>query len=526
MRGTVLANPDACGTVRDMYVGLRHILARDVDERHVAWVARVTSLKATTVSARLARAAPTASLAEVFAAQWPDDPDTLRHLTVAVARDAGLESEIAAQTGLSHPQIRRRLLAANGATRLGKVFPALAGGEDEDVERDFPLPLGEARVQAVRDTPLVDWLSERTGWTKAKVRRRLDDAHGATYVRNALADVWPVDEGDEWDVRAMLGTLPVGVVRASEAVLAWVAEHTREPASWMDVSDAEDDQTVEEVLGSLWPMRPSKTASVLPKPHTVTRGSELVNDRWRLEEELGTGGFGTAWLATDTRIDERVVLKFSRGSDGVDFLKRELKLAWNLNHPNICAYRDIGLCPNRGTFIVSQFGGEALDKVMRRKGPLPPEAAIQVVRQVAAALDHAHQREVLHLDVKPQNVVIEIVGRKESRVRLVDFGIASVLRDTVRLDGNTRVGEAVGYSPGYAAPEQRDLEPRPASDQYSLAVTFCSLLLGEIFVSRYRHRRITGLSAGANAAVVRALSEDHRQRFRTCAEFVRALEGS
>jgi non-specific serine/threonine protein kinase len=178
---------------------------------------------------------------------------------------------------------------------------------------------------------------------------------------------------------------------------------------------------------------------------------------FRIIRQLGAGGMGVVYLARDTRLDRDVAIKmlpkeFARDSDRLTRFKREAKVLAALNHPNIGAIYGLEE-PRRGViFLVLEWvEGETLATRLRR-GPLPPMEALAACAQIAGALAAAHERGVIHLDLKPANVMLTPAGH----AKVLDFGLAR--RVTVRTAATTttfvtKPGGAMG-TPGYASPEQ------------------------------------------------------------------------
>ena len=202
---------------------------------------------------------------------------------------------------------------------------------------------------------------------------------------------------------------------------------------------------------------------------------ELLAGRYSIERELGRGGMGIVLLARDVALDRPVAIKLlpphlaSRPDERERFLQ-EARTAAGLSHPNIVP---IHLVEARGElvfFVMGFVDGETLRDRVERAGPLPPRLAMKLLQEVAWALGAAHQRGVIHRDVKPDNIMIE---RATERAVVTDFGIALGNRSTETADG-TVTGTA-----RYMSPEQACGEPVDArSDLYSLGATFFYALTG------------------------------------------------
>ena len=198
---------------------------------------------------------------------------------------------------------------------------------------------------------------------------------------------------------------------------------------------------------------------------------------YRVEEKLGEGGMGIVYRARDLRLDRSVALKFLPSHLVADprakerFL-HEARAASALDHPNICTIHEIAETQSGALFIaMAHYTGETLAERIRR-GPLPVDEALEITRQLALALGKAHERGIVHRDVKPANVI----QTEDGLWKLLDFGIAK-LSGTVRL---TRTGQAVG-TVAYKAPEQADRDQAtPRSDIWSLGVVLYEMLTGRL----------------------------------------------
>src|SRR5438874_8112285 len=202
---------------------------------------------------------------------------------------------------------------------------------------------------------------------------------------------------------------------------------------------------------------------------------ELLAGRYSIERELGRGGMGIVLLARDVALDRPVAIKLlpphlaTRPDERERFLE-EARTAAGLAHPNIVP---IHLVEARGELVLFVMGfvdGETLRDRVERAGPLPPRLALKLLQEVAWALGYAHQRGVIHRDVKPDNILIE---RATDRALVTDFGIALGKRSP-----DSAGGPIVGTA-RYMSPEQACGEPVDArSDLYSLGATFFYALTG------------------------------------------------
>ncbi len=208
---------------------------------------------------------------------------------------------------------------------------------------------------------------------------------------------------------------------------------------------------------------------------TLRLGSKL--GRFEITGVLGEGAMGTVYLAHDPQIERPVAIKTLRLEAGgeqaqeiANRFQKEAKLAGRLQHPNIVTIYEAGR--DQGVdFIAMEFiDGEPLNRMLSKTDFSLPQR-VEVVRQVALALEHAHERGVLHRDIKPGNILIT----REGRVKVADFGIGKLITAGADL---TRTGQMIG-SPAYMSPEQiRGEKLDGRSDFFSLGVVFYELLTG------------------------------------------------
>ncbi|TFV57365.1 serine/threonine protein kinase [Mycobacterium sp. PS03-16] len=257
---------------------------------------------------------------------------------------------------------------------------------------------------------------------------------------------------------------------------------------------------------------------------------------------LGTGGMGEVYLAQHPRLPRRDALKVLPATVSADTeyrerFNREADIAATLWHPHIVGVHDRGECDGQIWISMDYVEGTDAAQLLRDRHTdgLPPEEVAAIVRAVADALDYAHQRGLLHRDVKPANILLTRPESGEHRILLADFGIARWVND---ISGLTATNMTVG-TVSYAAPEQLmggELDGR--ADQYALAATAFHLLTGKppfshsnpaVVISQHlssappapgAHRAEL---AAADPVFARALAKDPGDRFERCADFARAL---
>jgi serine/threonine-protein kinase len=202
---------------------------------------------------------------------------------------------------------------------------------------------------------------------------------------------------------------------------------------------------------------------------------QVLAGRYSIERELGRGGMGIVLLARDVALDRLVAIKLlpphlAASVESRDRFLREARTAAGLSHPNIVPIHAVEQAGDLVFFVMGYVDGETLRERVERAGPLSPRLAMKVMQEVAWALGYAHQRGVIHRDIKPDNIMIE---RATDRALVTDFGIA--VRGRVGEGGG---GEVVGTA-RYMSPEQALGETVDArSDLYSLAATMFFALTG------------------------------------------------
>jgi hypothetical protein len=205
-----------------------------------------------------------------------------------------------------------------------------------------------------------------------------------------------------------------------------------------------------------------------------------LHKRYHLERELGKGGMGAVYLATDLQLQRLVAIKVLPPELAVrpelrERFLRETRLAAGFSHPNIVAVHAVEDHPQLLAFVMGFVEGETLGQRVRRAGPLNGAEAVRMLQEVAWALSYAHGREVVHRDIKPDNILIE---RATGRALLTDFGIAR--SNAAGVSNLTQVGEVVG-TPQFMSPEQAAGEPLDGrSDLYSLGVVAFFAVTGRL----------------------------------------------
>jgi serine/threonine-protein kinase len=228
---------------------------------------------------------------------------------------------------------------------------------------------------------------------------------------------------------------------------------------------------------------PHDGAAMPPPDDFVGR---LIDDKYRIEALHGTGGMGAVYLATQVALDRRVALKVVKG----DFLKdpvvterfkREALAVARLKHPHIVTVYDFGFTPDGAAYLVMEFlEGRTLRQEIHARGRVPAGPAVDLMRQVCAAVSAAHAEGIIHRDLKPDNIFLEQGHDGALTVKILDFGIAKLKQNSA--EGSSHdlaMGGVLLGTPLYMSPEQcqgESLDQR--SDIYSLGCVFYEMLAG------------------------------------------------
>ena len=270
---------------------------------------------------------------------------------------------------------------------------------------------------------------------------------------------------------------------------------------------------------------------------TTTLG--ILNDRYQLEQTLGTGGMAIVYKAKDLMLERYVAVKALREdfSQDVAFRERfrqEAKAAANLSHPNIVTVHDFGLDQKHLFIVMEYMPGTDLKTLIKQKERFSVIEALELMIQACSGVGYAHRAGLVHCDIKPHNMLVT----PEGRLKVTDFGIARAL-STISPDERS---EVVWGSPHYFSPEQASgLPPSPASDVYSLGVILYEMLAGRLpFIASdsaelaRMHREDlpvapryfnTSIPAKLEEIILKVLSKEPSARYRTADQLGRLLMG-
>ncbi len=259
--------------------------------------------------------------------------------------------------------------------------------------------------------------------------------------------------------------------------------------------------------------------------------------KYALRAEIGQGGMGTVYHGYDPGLGRSVAVKvlashLVRQAEFVERFMREAQAVARIKHPHIVIIYDVGEQEGYYYFVMEYLAGRSLSQILRERGQLPPDEAMPMLRQLADALDYAHEQGLIHRDVKPANVMVDQRGQ----VTLTDFGLVHAAQET-RL---TATGAMMG-TPQYMSPEQVSGDVvGPPADLYSLAMIAYEVLAGApafdndstpALLYKQVHeppppllRYRPDLPPSVEHALNQALAKNPQERYPSCAAFVRALK--
>ena len=434
----------------------------------------------------------------VLAAAFPIDDPRAEEVGRLMSGQAAFLGNVGGRTGppqavvLAATRDLKRVPFHEVLGRVGALDPLLAKGESAG-PLEFEAPGGEAYVATAlpirsgggepiaalvvarsKDAELAPFRQIRKGivWTGLLVllvslpvamalARRISQpivqlAEGAEAIRGGQLDIaLPHARGDEVGSLARAFAAMVAELKQKAALEEWVAEILRRPG---DVTMAAR-------------MAP---AGVAPSDAGLGVGKFFAR-RYHVLSVLGQGGMGTVYRVQDRELDEEVALKvliehaLGLGTEAVEVLKQETRLARMITHPNVVRVFDLG--ESEGTYFLTMeyVPGTTLTELLDRRGPLDLAPGLQIAKQICRGLAAVHKAGVIHGDLKPRNVMVMASGV----VKLMDFGVAR----------GTRLGRQEGMLGGslhYMSPEQaRGAELDPQSDLYSAGVTFYEMFTGQ-----------------------------------------------
>src|SRR5881394_308216 len=291
----------------------------------------------------------------------------------------------------------------------------------------------------------------------------------------------------------------------------------------------------------------NETSAVPLNETTLPQQSNLIgktlDERYFIESELGQGGVGAVYLASDRKLhDKHVVIKILldkslQNSWVVQKFQQEKEALARVDHPGVVGILDTGELPDGKPYLVMQFiDGVTLRSQIKTEG-IPIDRAAEIIRQTGRALAVAHDKGIFHRDLKPENIMLQSFAGGEEQVKIIDFGIAKLKNSTVA--PSTMTGATAG-TVAYMAPEQLSGRPTSAAtDVYAFGAIAFEILTGrkpfnpetgfELLEMQRHGVRVSpidlrpAVSSEANDVILRALNFDPSVRFRTAREFGDAL---
>ncbi len=204
---------------------------------------------------------------------------------------------------------------------------------------------------------------------------------------------------------------------------------------------------------------------------------KILNNRYKIIEEIGRGGMAIVYSARDTLLERRVALKMLRpeyksDDEFIDKFRQEARAVARLSHPNVVSIYDIVVDEERIYLVMEIVEGKTLKDIIKERSKLSIAESLEIARQIAAALSVAHGNQIVHCDIKPHNIILN----DDLEVKVTDFGIARAVSNST-----VRVTETVVGSAHYFSPEQaKGGEIKAYSDIYSLGVVLYEMTTGEL----------------------------------------------
>ncbi|HVJ50555.1 Stk1 family PASTA domain-containing Ser/Thr kinase [Desulfitobacterium sp.] len=264
--------------------------------------------------------------------------------------------------------------------------------------------------------------------------------------------------------------------------------------------------------------------------------SKVFGERYEIIDKLGAGGMAIVYKAKDLLLNRIVTVKvlreqFASDEDFVRRFRREAQSAASLSHPNIVSIYDVGKDGDTEYIVMEYVEGQNLKELIRNYAPLSSEQSINLARQIAEAIRHAHEHHIIHRDIKPHNILVTADGR----AKVTDFGIARAVSAATM----THTGDMVG-SVHYLSPEQaKGVPTNEQSDLYSLGIILYELLTGKVpydgetpIAIALKHLQEVPvppsklnpqISQGLENVILRAIAKAPEQRYQTAVELINDL---
>ncbi|MDR0817241.1 MAG: protein kinase [Clostridiales Family XIII bacterium] len=267
-------------------------------------------------------------------------------------------------------------------------------------------------------------------------------------------------------------------------------------------------------------------------------GYKILAGRYEIHDKIGDGGMAVVYKARDKLLNRMVAIKvlrpeYVKDASFVDSFRRESRAAASLSHPNIVNIYDVGKEGNIYYIVMELVDGQTLADVIQREGPMDFRRVISISKQIASALSLAHRNNIVHRDIKPQNILMTSDGN----AKITDFGIARAVTDSTTVsDNNTVIGSVHYFSPEQGRGQYVDEK----SDIYSLGIVIYEMLTGKvpfdadnpvaIAVMHMNDRMVppsklvSGIPPGLEQIIIKATEKYQVNRFKTADEMYQALD--
>ena len=215
-----------------------------------------------------------------------------------------------------------------------------------------------------------------------------------------------------------------------------------------------------------------------------SRLGTTIGGHYEILSKIGSGGMSTVYKAKHTLLDRIVAIKFIlpkliHDEQTTKRFQQEAKAASELKHDNVCAVNEFGIHDENQAFLVMEyFEGRSLADLIREEGTIEYDRALLIIKQLCSGLDHAHSKGVIHRDIKPSNIILTKDSDGYDSIKIVDFGIAKLIRDDQSGPNLTQTGEVFG-TPSYMSPEQcHGLKVDNRSDIYAVGCVLYEMVEG------------------------------------------------
>jgi len=261
---------------------------------------------------------------------------------------------------------------------------------------------------------------------------------------------------------------------------------------------------------------------------------KLLSGRYQLSEEIGRGGMGVVYKAYDAKLNRIVAIKqlpkeITKNAKAIKLLKNEANVALSLSHPNILRLTNFEESGDEVYLIMEYVEGKSLSDIIFEETKLPLDLALEIGKQILNALNYAHAQNVVHRDLKPSNIIVS--GKMDDvgvvhTVKIIDFGIARLVNDTMTKLTGTTTGTLI-----YMSPEQIKNKPQDKrSDIWSWGIVMYEMLHGtppfnsDLQILHENPEHIKGIPDWLDAIIQKCLSKDPDDRFQSTEDILEAIQ--